>query len=30
MTKRITGVQLDKRDEDAFSWKEEKIVNKME
>jgi hypothetical protein len=29
MTKGITGVQLDKGDEVAFSWEEEKIINRM-
>jgi hypothetical protein len=30
MTKGITGVQLDRRDEDAFSWEDEKIMNRVE
>jgi hypothetical protein len=30
MAKGITGVQPDKRDEDAFSWEDEKIINRME
>jgi hypothetical protein len=30
MAKGITGVQLDKRHEDAFSWQDEKIINRME